>query len=388
MSALIVLSYLFNIISGFLKIPSVLLLITTGIALNYGGRNFGFHYPDTQFILELLGIIGLIFIVLEGSLDLELHRNKIPLISRALIAALIILLATTAIITFLLEYTLQIPLRNAMIYAVPMGVISSAIAIPSVTGLSDVKKEFLIYESTFSDIIGIMLFNYVVLDSLFTFDSLGGFLLGILMITLTSIGGTGLIIIFLNKTSTKVRFYLIFAFLILIYAGAKLLHLPSLLVILVFGLTLNNTHIYIKGKLAQWLHPEVLKTATKELKLITIETAFIVRTYFFLLFGYSINLMLLKDQQVWITGGLIVSSIIVVRFIFLRFISKTHVFPELFIAPRGLITIILFYSIPHKYKSELFNEGILLFVIIISSLLMMLGLLFSGKNYEKSLDQP
>ena len=192
----------------------------------------------------------------------------------------------------------------------------------------------------------------------------------------------------LNYTTTHVKFYLIFAVLILVYSIAKLFHLPSLLLILIFGLTLNNAHLFIKDKLANYLHLEKLTSITHELKLITVETAFIIRTFFFILFGYTMNLVLLLDVNVTLIGSLIIIVIIFIRYIFLRFISRSNLFPEIFIAPRGLITIVLFYSIPSSFKTSKFNEGILFFVIIVSALIMMFGLMLTKNKFEKSMDEP
>lgn len=163
-------------------------------------------------------------------------------------------------------------------------------------------------------------------------------------------------------------------------------HLSPLLFILIFGLMLNNADLFIKGKLANYLHLEKLQSTTEELKLFTAETAFIVRTFFFVLFGYSINLFLFNDSNVILIGSLITATILLTRFIFLRFISKSNVFPEIFIAPRGLITVVLFYSIPLQFQTEKFNEGILFFVIIASSIMMMIGIMATKTTYEEKLD--
>jgi hypothetical protein len=85
-----------------------------------------------------------------------------------------------------------------------------------------------------------------------------------------------------------------------------------------------------------------------------------------------------------ITGSAIIASILFARFIFLRFIAKAHVIPELFVAPRGLVTVVLFYSIPAGFVSPEFNLGILYYVIIVSSLIMMLGLMFTKTRYSES----
>lgn len=373
-------------ISEKLKIPSVILLLATGIGLSYLSKEFGYYIPDNKFLLELLGIVGLIFIVMEGTLDLRISRSKFPLISKSILSAILILVVTSGIICYILIELLYLPFRNAIVYAIPLGVISSAIAIPSVNELSPEKKEFVIYESTFSDILGIMIFNYFILENISSGISIVNFFINLVIIITISFVSTAFLLLLLNHTKAHIKFYLIFAILILVYSISKMFHLPSLLLIMIFGLMLNNANLYIKGGLAKYLHLERLETITHELKLITAETAFIVRTFFFLIFGYSINLMLILNQEVLIIGSLVIVTILLTRFIFLRFISHSNLYPEIFIAPRGLITIVLFYSIPAQLQSAYFNEGILLFVIIVSSLIMMLGLMLTKTEYVKELE--
>jgi len=47
--------------------------------------------------------------------------------------------------------------------------------------------------------------------------------------------------------------------------------------------------------------------------------------------------------------------------------------------PRGLITVLLFYSIPEVYKLSKFNEGILFFVVLTTSIIMMIGSISYGR---------
>ena len=60
-------------------------------------------------------------------------------------------------------------------------------------------------------------------------------------------------------------------------------------------------------------------------------------------------------------------------------------------APRGLITILLFYSIPAEMRFEELGEGVLFIVIVFAGLAMTLGLLLAkqapfneAKNVEGS----
>lgn len=387
-SVLVILSYLFNIISDRLKVPSVILLIISGISFKFFADFIQFDFPVSRTILEILGVMGLILIVLEGSLDLKINKNKREIIKKSLLAASLMLFSTTVAIALILGFTLEIPFQQSLPYAVAMGVISSAIAIPSVNKLNPNKRDFIIYESSFSDIIGIMLFNYVISDELLSLITIGSFFGNFILISLISIVCTLLVLLLFKYLKGHIKVFLILAILILVYSLSKQLHLPSLFFILVFGLVLNNAEPYLQGWFKKYLNPEKLKEINLELKAMTAELAFLIRTFFFLLFGFSIDVSLIFLEPVMLTGSLVILMILIIRFIFLRFISKTNVFPELYIAPRGLITIILFYSIPSHLTSDKFNEGVLSFVILGSGLIMMLGLIFSKKkiNAENELE--
>lgn len=377
-----IISYIFNIISDRLKVPSVILLIACGMILKVVGDRYQLNFLVPRTVLEILGVIGLILIVLEGALDLKITPDKKKLIVRSLLSAVSVLFITTIAIADILHFAFEIPFKQALPYAVAMGVISSSIAIPSVNNLSLDKKEFIIYESTFSDILGIMLFNYVISDKLLSLNTGLVFVWNLILISLVSIICTVLILVLLKYLKGHIKVFLILSILILVYSFSKQWHLPSLLFILVFGLVLNNAEPFLKGRIAEILHPEKLNSVNRELKGMTAELAFLIRTFFFLLFGYSIDLSLIISIPVLITGSIIMLVILLIRYVFLRYISKTNVFPELFVAPRGLITVILFYSIPAQLTSDKFNEGVLSFVIVISGLILMLGILFSKQKFK------
>lgn len=377
-----IISYIFNIISDRLKVPSVILLIVCGMILKFVGDRYQLSFLVPRTVLELLGVIGLIMIVLEGALDLKITPDKKKLIFKSLLSAVSVLLITTIAIADILHFAFDIPFKQALPYAVAMGVISSAIAIPSVNNLSANKREFIIYESTFSDILGIMLFNYVISDKLLSINTGLVFIWNLVLICLISIICTVLILVLLKYLKGHIKVFLILSILILVYSLSKQWHLPSLFFILVFGLVLNNAEPFLKGWITGFLDPGKLNSVNRELKGMTAELAFLIRTFFFLLFGYSIDLSLIVSMPVVITGSIIILVILLIRYVFLRYISRTNVFPELFIAPRGLITVILFYSIPAQLTSDKFNEGVLSFVILVSGLILMLGILFSKQKFK------
>jgi hypothetical protein len=144
---------------------------------------------------------------------------------------------------------------------------------------------------------------------------------------------------------------------------------------------LENYNIFFRGKLKHVFNEEKIDQVKEQFKLITFETAFLIRTFFFVLFGMTINFDGIFYENVVIIGSFILLLTFLVRFINLKiFFRGKSLFPEVFMAPRGLITILLFYKIPDEYKIPYFSKEVISFVILGSALLMMIGLWFSKKK--------
>ena len=160
-SVTIIISYFFNLYAKKSGVPAVLMLIGFGIVINYSLRFSGLAKPDLLPILEVLGVVGLILIVLEAALDLQLLKEKVGLIIKSFLVALIGLAATAYLAALSLNFLMGAELLNALLYTIPLSILSSAIILPSIDDLNEEKREFMIYESTFSDIIGIVCFYSV-----------------------------------------------------------------------------------------------------------------------------------------------------------------------------------------------------------------------------------
>jgi len=384
LSVLIIFSYLFDIISYKLRIPSVILLIGTGIAVKYALEFWGIPLPDLHLWVSILGLIGLLLIVLEAALDLKLSRDKLPVILKAFATALILLLLTSFAIAAMIYYLgLTQDFYVAFLNAIPLSVVSSAIVIPSVMNLDEEKREFLIYESTFSDILGILLFDIVLSIPEAGKNVFAHVGLGMLITVLVSLA-VGYILIFLfEHITTKVKFFLFLSILTALFVAGKILHLSSLILILIFGLMLENYHVFFRGFLRKWYKPDKIEEVKEQFKLITFETAFLVRTVFFVVFGLTIDVKAMGNPTVVIIGTLILLLTFLVRFLNLKlFYHSESIFPEVFMAPRGLITVLLYFKIPEYYQIPGFKE-VISFVILGSAFLMMLGLMLSGKKTTK-----
>lgn len=387
LSVLVILSYFFNYLSEKTKIPSVLLLIGAGIGLKYLSIYLNFNLPPTRTLLEILGITGLIFIVLEAALELKIERSKLALIGKSFLSAAIILLLNSVVIAVIFREYYIISWQQALLYAVPLSVVSSAIAIPSAGLLDEAKREFIVYESTFSDILGIIFFNFLTGQHQSGIASAVSFGSDIFLIVIISLVSTFILVVLLHYIKYHAKFFLAFAVIVLIYSLAKFLHLPSLLVVLFFGLVLNNFRYLSRWIPERYVSFDRLTDISKELKLVTAETAFIIRTFFFLLFGFSVQMELLLKQEVFITGLIIVTITVLLRFIFLRYFLKVTSAPITLIAPRGLITVILFYSIPQSMHIEAFSEGILFIVIFATGIIMTIGLILNKQKQIEKIDE-
>lgn len=379
-SSIVILSYFFTVISKKTNIPSVLLLIGTGVAIKYFSGHYGIPLQDVDALVKVLGATGLIMIILEAGLDLHIDRQKISLIRDSFFSALIIFIVSALGIAYLVHHMLNEPFDKSFIYAVPLSIISSAIVIPSTGNLPERKKEFIIYEASFSDIIGILVFNYMVMHEAINLQNTALFAGRIGLAVIISAIASSLLIYMLTKIEGVLKFFLVFSILSIVYASGELIHLPALLIILVFGGLLNNSSKLIKGKLANIIPIENLEKVLDLMKTITAETSFLIRTFFFILFGYTINLAVLIEPDVIIIGTSIVMILLSVRYVYLRMIVKSNLFPELFLMPRGLVTILLFYSIPVEKQLTNFKVGIIFYVVLLTSLLMMAGLIFFKKD--------
>jgi NhaP-type Na+/H+ or K+/H+ antiporter len=384
-SVIIILSYFFNIISEKTNIPSVLLLIVSGVLIKLGFNYFNINTGDTIFsILEILGIVGLIMIVLEASLDLELSWAKWPVIWKSFVVALLALFGCSFAIAWFIQLVIIDDFLTALVYSIPLSVMSSAIVIPSVGELTEEKKEFMVYESTFSDILGIMYFYFLIgnLNNSNVNSVVWDVVSNIIITVVLSVVISYALVLVFQKVQTQVKLFLLIAVLLLLYSIGKLWHLSSLLIILIFGLVLNNHKIFFRGKLKEWINVPALNGILRNFHLVTIESAFVVRTFFFVIFGITIDLRSLLNMEVLVVSIVIILMLYLVRALFLWIFKRTDLTPEIFISPRGLITILLFFAIPAEVEYAGFNSGILLYTILITSIVMALALIAKGKHIE------
>ena len=385
-SILLLLAYVFDITASKTKIPSVILLLLLGFGAKLITESLNISVPNLNPILPILGTIGLILIVLEGSLELEINKSKLPLILKSSIVALIPLLIISFAIAYYLSHFEHLPLKLALASAIPIGIISSAIAIPSARNLMNNEKEFITYESSLSDIFGVIFFNFITLNDNIGTQTFGHFFLELLTMLAVSFAATILLAGFLNKINHHMKFVPMIILVLLIYGIAKLFHLPALIFILIFGLFIGNIDELRHYKFIQKFHPVNFSKDVHKFQEITTELAFLIRALFFMLFGFLIDLADVLNSETILFALCITLGIFIVRLIVLK-IFKLQTNPLVFIAPRGLITILLFLSIPISQQIEQIDKSLITQVIILSALIMMIGLMRYKKPQSENINE-
>lgn len=390
---LIIFSYLFDAFARKTKFPAVILLMFTGIVVRAITSAYG--YDDLGFLdnlIPVLGTIGLILIVLEGALELEISKEKSVLILKGFFAALIILVLNIAALQWVFVQLFQMDNQLATLSAIPLAIISSAVAIPSAASLLNHDREFVVYESTFSDILGIMIFNYALRQFEAEQDLIGAtplvsLFLQILGVVVISLAITYVLYRLIRQIHHHVKFFLILALLILVYAFGKLFHLPALVTIFIFGIFLSNVKSLLPNFLKTYLDLDQTENELHEFHILTAESTFIVRTFFFLFFGFSIQLTDFNSLQPLLYGVLIIIIMMLLRYLYFT-VTTFKVKPSslVYMSPRGLISILLFIQLKEVSFIDLTNnpidERVLLIVILSSMLIMLIGTLKKSESIE------
>ncbi|WP_316830143.1 cation:proton antiporter [Pedobacter aquatilis] len=383
LSGLVIFSYLFDLVASKTKIPSVLLLLLLGIGLRFLVSYLKIQTFNFLSILPTLGTVGLILIVFEGSLELKYDREKNKIIKSAFLSALSILLGTTTIITLIIYQISHRDLYSCISNAIPFSVISSAIAIPSAAALGKHDREFVIYESSFSDILGIILFNFAISNHSITTSAFIGLGLSTFLIIFLSAVACIVLLYIMGKLVHHIKFFLIISILILVYAIGQSYHLSSLVLILSTGLFLNNADTIQNLWFRSTFLYKNLTADLAQLYQLSAESAFILRTFFFVIFGFTMNVYELNNLPVLANGLFILLAIYGIRFIFLKAFKKGNAAPIMYVAPRGLISILLYFNLPASLKMPEVGTSFLFLVVLGTSVFMTFGLMLSKRKIEE-----
>jgi len=372
-SALLLFAYLLDIAGRRFRLPSVVLLIVTGLVARQVLDRMELHLRWVDPVVPIVGTLGLILIVLEGALDLAVTRERTRLIAISTAAAIGGFLLTLLPFTLLFHHALDLEAPVAALAAIPFAVISSAVAIPSATGLPGPTREFVVYESALSDIVGVLVF-YAWLSadeslSAFALNLVGGGTVTLIAAVFAALG----LFYLINKLDGHVRFLPLIAGLVCLYAIGKSWHLSPLVLVLVVGLLFNNPHLLEWNARLKALHTADYDQTLKEFKGLIAELTFATKSFFFLLLGYWTDVRAMADWRAWGLAAVIAATVYATRFALLKALRQAAADRLVWIAPRGLITVLLFLGAVETGTLASFPFGTVMLVVLTTAALTALA---------------
>jgi hypothetical protein len=369
-SLALLLSFAIERACGAIRLPAVVALIGVGMLAKPVFDGFGLRLEGLDGVVPVVGTLGLVLIVLEGALDIQLSRERLRHALSAMVAALAGFGVCVVALTPMAMAGMGVDLFSALIIVVPFAVISSAVAIPSSQFLPEKGREFVVYESSVSDILGVLVFFALigsdgtapgVLSSL-----LGG---GVLSFALSVICALGLALV-LVRVEGHVRFLPVLAALFALYAIGKLFHLSPLIMVLLFGLAINNPELLARAPFCgRWMQVDYATTLA-EFKSLAQELTFAVRGFFFMMLGYWTDFDTLVAPEAWIGALVILLVVYLGRHALLGLIKVDSREALLWIAPRGLITVLLFLNARAAVTVPDFLLGSVVIVVMTTALLI------------------
>ena len=372
-AGLLLAAYLAEIVGRRLRVPSVVLLIAVGMVLRPILDGLGAQRGWVDPVVPIIGTVALILIVLEGALDLELRRERARLIAVSFGSALLGFAMCAVAFAYLLHRVVGLELFRATLAALPFAVISSAIAIPSAAGLAPKAREFVVYESSISDILGVLVF-YAWLESegsISQFEAgLGLRLAG--SILAAAVAAVGLYAL-LNRMRGHVRFVPLLAGIAFLYACGKAVHLSPLVVVLAGGLMLNNPHLLDRLPRLRRLHTPAYDGTLREFKGLVAELTFAVKSFFFVLLGYWTDTSQLTEPSAWGLAAGVIAGVYLSRYAVLAILRQPDARRLTWIAPRGLITVLLFITAAATGKLDAFPFGTVMLVVLATATLTALA---------------
>jgi NhaP-type Na+/H+ or K+/H+ antiporter len=97
----------------------------------------------------------------------------------------------------------------------------------------------------------------------------------------------------------------------------------------------------------------------------------------------TLPLETLLSSYVWLISGIFLLVSYLLRFLLYYIFEKRNIASQVFIAPRGLISILLFFAIPESLRREGFESGVLFVVIIATGIIMAVSLIATRKEKDQ-----
>lgn len=375
----------------FLKthIPDVLVLVILGIVI---GPILGFVAPtDFGRIGSLFATIALVVILFEGGTTLDMNVLGRSLTTTGLLALGSFALTTT-IVTLIGIYVLGLEILPASLLGLTLGSTSPAVVIPMVNSLrlSEKPTTVLVLESALTDvlsIIGVFALLQIHLHGEVEPGKLIGEVLAAMIFAavIGVLGGIGWLMVlgrvrdFPNTISSTL------AYVFIVYGLTELLGFSGAIAALAMGITLTNFEKFNLNRI-----PSIDKNIVplNEIdKAFYSEAVFLLKTYFFVYLGISIQF---GEFNLALASVSIVLMVYAMRLALTRFIFRDTSYSlrdaaiTSMMGPKGLASAVL-ATLPLKYGvpgGEMIRD-VTYMVVLISITLTALLVMFYPRNFAQ-----
>ena len=387
------------------RFPDVLPLIFIGILI---GPLFGILSPeDFGYVGPLLSAVALVLMLFEGGSHLTLDTLKTSL-KDCVVLTLATFIFTVLITTGIAYYIMENDLMPALFIGVVLGSISPAVVVPIVRmlDLSENTKSTLVVESAITDVLSII----IALGIMKTFQAghktlmefIGTNLIATMAMSL-AVGFGGAVI--WSTILEKIRkfpntIFTSLAFIFLLYGLSEILGYSGPISVLIFGVVLANSK-KIPLSIVQKFGADHLTEFTSIEKTLFSEVIFLVKTFFFIFLGMSIQF---GNSKILFIGILLTILIYGGRLLLSRLlISRETPISEAamisFIIPKGLAAAVLaevpmHMGLPMEVESTFIEIRAVVYMVILFSILVTSFLIYSQETgftrvlYERFFQNP
>jgi len=379
---LIILGHILSEVFTRTKVPDLLFLLIIGLIL---GPVLGLVTPEMFGILgPIFSTISLIVILFEGGLNLRIEAIRSTFrecFSLTLVNFCGAIGITTLVVLVLSGYD---PLTAFMLAIIVAGT-SPSVVIPLIRqlGLTEKSQTILSIESALTDVLSIVLL-LIALQAYqlhkFSFVEAGETLVGSFVIAIiVGIAGGIAWSVIRKRVEFFNKIFAIPAFIFILYGFIEMIGFSGAVAALVFGITLGNL-TYFRGIFAPVYDLDVKQIELTETeKAFFGEIVFLLRTFFFIYIGLSIQF---DHKNIFVLGLLVTLLLYSIRIpaVLFSIPRSTPVWDASVMAvmiPKGLATAVL-ASMPlqQAYPEGMFIQeatyAIVLFSIVINSLLIIL----------------
>ena len=379
---LVFLAHLFTGIFSRTRIPDVILLIIIGICV---GPILGLASPP------LFGAVGpvfttitLIIILFESGIALKLNTLRSAL-GGAMTLAPLSFFATMAVVAGFVIWLTDLELIPAFILGAIVGSTSETVVIPLVRQLRirEETKTLLSVESSVNDVLSIVITMALVEAYMlgeFEIASVSGDLIASFLVALVfGIVGAFIWSILLNRIhAIKNAIFTTPAFVFVIFGIVETLGFSGAIAALAFGVTIGNIET-IRFPIFKTLTVKEPVGLNETEKIFFSEVAFLLKTFFFVYLGISLELI---SGWLIIVGLVLTIVAFIIRMPAVKLSVKEAIVPKdvsviAVMVPKGLAAVVL-ASIPLQQGvigGEMIKNityGVVLFSIVITSFLVLL----------------